>query len=522
MIFINRNFNLKINFNMEKNESISNFSLKFKKLRVCLLTSVSVTLIVLLSSLNFVNAQPGAQQGTQQGAQQGARPGAQQGARPDAQPSAQPVVQPVAQSSNQPAAKAPLTERIRKADAASARASTNVHQGAGTLYMQTVLGRSAVTSLNFMHFGPLMPKSSIGHHFHTNGDEMFLILDGSCEFTINGQTALLEGPVGVPVKSGNAHAIYNPTNNPATWVNFNVSMPVAATGAPAQGGMPRGGFNYSSDPTGTFDIGDDRAKVQLTSKPTFINTGKLTTESLRPVENMHGGKGSVLYRRTLGPGAFASNWAFFDHYLVPVGATIGRHYHQGVDEVYFVIKGKGKVYVNHEVAEISYGSAIPVKAGEIHSFESSATEPLELVVYGIALEKGKLDYTDVPLKMVKLQMFFEVEPENFEAFEKSYIDVYAPALRPQVGYLGSRLLRTFSPEDLKRAGSPETKFTHQMELIFDTEANRRTWTRTKEHDYAVSVTFALAKSYQWIGYDIVGWDSLFDPLGERDVTAEKY
>ncbi|MCK7460667.1 MAG: hypothetical protein MZU84_00560 [Sphingobacterium sp.] len=43
-------------------------------------------------------------------------------------------------------------------------------------------------------------------------------------------------------------------------------------------------------------------------------------------------------------------------------------------------------------------------------------EPLEVVVYGIALEKGKLDVVDVPLTMAKLQMFFEVEPAEFCSF----------------------------------------------------------------------------------------------------------
>ena len=283
----------------------------------------------------------------------------------------------------------------------------------------------------------------------------------------------------------------------------------------------RGAYNYSADPTGTFNLGDDRSDVTLEKNPTFISTKQLTQESLRPVENMDGGKGTVMYRRALGPSAFVSNWAFVDHLLIPVGASVGRHYHAGVDEVYFVIKGKGKVHVNDEVADIAYGDAVPVKAGEIHSLESSETEPLEMVVYGVALEKGKLDVTDVPLNMVKLQMFFEVAPKDFEAFETNYIDVYVPALRKQVGYIGSKLLRTFSAEALKRAGSPATKYTYQMELLFDTEEHRIMWTKTPEHDNAWAHTSALAKSFEWLGYDVVGMDQVSDQLGERNYTTEK-
>ncbi len=421
----------------------------------------------------------------------------------------------------------PLSGRIGHSDQAKAFAGKNVHQGTGTLFMQTLLGRGAVTGLNFMHHGPLMPKSSIGHHFHTNSDEMFLILDGDCEFTVNGRTAVVTGPVGVPCKSGNSHAVYNPSNKPVDWVNFNVAVmtpgEAAGYGSPAgAGGMPRrGGYNYSADPTGLFETGDDRAAVKPDAKPSFIHTGQLKKELLRPYFSMNGGKDTVFYRRALGPGAFASNWAFVDHLLVPAGSTVGRHFHSGVDEVCFVIKGKGKVRVNDEWADIAYGDAVPVKAGEIHSLESTDTDPLEMIVYGIALEKGKLDVTDVPLTMAKLQMFFEVEPQNLEAFEKNYTDVYIPALRKQVGYLGSKLLRRFPDDFSKKIGSPDTKFNFEMELMFDTEEHRQIWTKTAEHDYAWPKTAALSKSYQWLGYDVVGMDQVSDPLGNRPVTIEK-
>lgn len=420
-----------------------------------------------------------------------------------------------------------LGDRIGHTDLSKAMAGKNVHQGTGTLGMQTLLGRGAITGLNFMHHGPLGPKSSIGHHFHTNSDEMFLILDGDCEFTVNGQTALIEGPVGVPCKSGNSHAVYNPSSKAVDWVNFQVAVTspaeVARYGASAGSGgfSRRGAYNYSADPTALFETGDDRSKVTLEKKPTFINTRQLTRDLLRPVFKMNSGKDTVFYRRALGPGSFESNWAFVDHLLIPAGASVGRHFHSGVDEVYFVIKGKGSVHVNDEVADIAYGDAVPVRAGEIHSLESTSSDPLEMVVYGVALEKGKLDVTDVPLTMAKLQMFFEVEPSNFEAFEKNYIDIYVPALRPQLGYMGSKLLRIFPSDIAKRNGSPESKFTYEMELLFDTEEHRQMWTKTKEHDFAWPKTAALAKSYQWLGYDVVGMDQVADPLGKRNMTIEK-
>ena len=130
--------------------------------------------------------------------------------QPDQAPSQRPP-QPTGQAKE---GVVPLINRIGHTDPAKAMPGKNVHQGTGTLGMQTLLGRGAVKNLAFMHHGPLGPKSSIGHHFHNNSDEMFLILDGDCQFTVNGQTALIKGPVGVPCKAGNSHAVYNPSSKP--------------------------------------------------------------------------------------------------------------------------------------------------------------------------------------------------------------------------------------------------------------------------------------------------------------------
>ena len=234
---------------MKRNKTFSDFFMRFKKLRIALTIPIStIMLIWILSSLITISGQTG-------------------------------------DSGQEEPKTITLAERIGHSDQSKAFAGKNVHQGTGTLYMQTLLGRGAVAGLAFMHHGPLMPKSSIGHHFHTNSDEMFLILDGDCEFTVNGQTALIKGPVGVPCKSGNSHAVYNPSNKPADWVNFNVVItdPAQQTaGAPAvQGGglQRRGSYNYSADPTGLFETADDRVGVTLVKKPTFINTGQLTKES---------------------------------------------------------------------------------------------------------------------------------------------------------------------------------------------------------------------------------------------------
>jgi len=287
-------------------------------------------------------------------------------------------------------ARDPLAQRIGHGDWTKARQSKGVHGGAGTLGIQTLLNRNAITGLNFMHYGPLAAKSSIGAHFHNDSEEMFLILDQDCEFTIDGHTALLPAPVGVPCQFRRSHAVYNPTDTPAAWVNFNVRMGEAPPRPSVTGWLA----NFLSDPTGTFNIGDDRVGARLDKQPAFVTTQRMTRQTARPVASMNGGKGSVLYRRGLGPSVFYSNWAYVDYYLVPSGASIGPHVHNGVEEVYLVINGEGTTQVNDESAPLKKGDALPILVKDVHSFANTGSADLEFIVYGVALEKGKLDIAD--------------------------------------------------------------------------------------------------------------------------------
>src|SRR3954470_13812507 len=119
----------------------------------------------------------------------------------------------------------PLTSRIIHTDPTKYRPSSSVHGGAGKMSFTALLDfHSLDTNLQFLHRGVIDPHSGIGHHFHNNCEEMFVILDGEAQFTIDGRTALLKGPAAVPDRMGHAHAIYNATDKPLQWVNINVGV----------------------------------------------------------------------------------------------------------------------------------------------------------------------------------------------------------------------------------------------------------------------------------------------------------
>lgn len=273
----------------------------------------------------------------------------------------------------------PLASRIVHTDSSKYRPSGSVHGGAGKMAFTSLLDfHSLDTNLYFLHRGVIEPKSGIGHHFHNNCEEMFVILDGEAQFTIDGRTSVLKGPAGAPARMGHSHAIYNHTDKPVQWMNINVSA-------------LKGEYD-------NFDLGDTREDVALDKTPVFINM-VLDRALMRNVNAFHGGQGTVQYRRALGPAVFETTWAFVDHIVVPAGASIGAHSYRGIAQFYYVMGGEGTVTLSargqRESAAIRTGDAIPIQLSEVHSIENNGTQPLELMAVGVARDMRKeMEYVD--------------------------------------------------------------------------------------------------------------------------------
>jgi heme-degrading monooxygenase HmoA len=108
--------------------------------------------------------------------------------------------------------------------------------------------------------------------------------------------------------------------------------------------------------------------------------------------------------------------------------------------------------------------------------------------------------------MMQLQIYFEVAAEGAEDFERMYTESYVPALQKQQGYLASTLLRVFAQEAAEEIQAAPTEFNYQMELVFDSEANRLQWVASPEHQAIWPVAAAMARTVAWRGYDVVGSD----------------
>ena len=369
-----------------------------------------------------------------------------------------------------------LDDRIVHQDPANYRESP-AHFGAGPIHYTEMIGRREMaTNFLYLHAGQIPAGGGIGHHFHHSIEEMYVLLSGEAEFTVNGHTSVLKAPVVVPNKLGSSHALVNTSDEPLRWMNFAVSEVKAKGDA--------------------FDLVDSRVDAKLDPVPVFVY-GQLDKESRRRAVFEQSDE-NVEYQRILGPEVFSTSWNHVDQIVLPRGDSTDSRRLEGMEEVYYVMEGSGSVTIDGETASVEMDDAFPVFVDETISFANTGTADLKVLVIGIRHE------TKLQSPAIVLQMDFVVPEENQAAFEEMYHSIYVPAMKVQEGYLGSKLLRLYPQEVADRIKAIPTEFNYQIQISYDTEENRRSWELSPEHDIAWPAATSLVDEFKWRGYEVQG------------------
>ena len=251
-----------------------------------------------------------------------------------------------------------LPTRIRHTDPAQFESEERVHGGVGVVHYQRLLeSHGFTTPFMGLYASVLPPGTGLGHHFHHLSEEVYVILDETAEFTVNGRTSVLAGPAGAPCRLRDSHAIYNSAVGPVRLVVFAVSTEPAA---------------YDS-----WDLGDDRVGADLDSRPVFLH---FAVDKSLLVNADHEG---VRRRRLIPSSVFSTDWSYLDHVFVDAGCELPEQGGRHLEEALLVIAGEGSVAIKGERAAVQSGDAIPIFLGESYTLAAGDSSPLELLVAGI-------------------------------------------------------------------------------------------------------------------------------------------
>src|SRR5205085_2376033 len=65
---------------------------------------------------------------------------------------------------------------------------------------------------------------------------------------------------------------------------------------------------------------------------------------------------------------------------LPAGAAVGRHFHVETEEIYYILRGTGRMTVGAEVRDVVAGDAIFIPRRHMHTLENTGQEPMTILL----------------------------------------------------------------------------------------------------------------------------------------------
>jgi mannose-6-phosphate isomerase-like protein (cupin superfamily) len=96
-------------------------------------------------------------------------------------------------------------------------------------------------------------------------------------------------------------------------------------------------------------------------------------------DRMRGGTGSVEFTHVFLKEELTGKARLFARLTLPPGSSIGFHAHDGEEEVFYILSGRGTVEDQGAASEVGPGDAVLTGGGAGHSIANPGTAPLELL-----------------------------------------------------------------------------------------------------------------------------------------------
>ena len=94
------------------------------------------------------------------------------------------------------------------------------------------------------------------------------------------------------------------------------------------------------------------------------------------IKTRHGSEIRPLIDRTT---AGITRCSLAEEVLLP-GQSVTPHHHREIEEVYYIVEGRGVMTVGDEQREIAAGDAVFIPRGHRHTLANTGTEPIKLLL----------------------------------------------------------------------------------------------------------------------------------------------
>ena len=96
----------------------------------------------------------------------------------------------------------------------------------------------------------------------------------------------------------------------------------------------------------------------------------------RVIETPHGSEIRPLIDRTTS----AITQCSLAEEVLPPGCAVTPHHHRQLEEIYYIVAGRGVMRVGEEEREVGAGDAVYIPRGHRHTLKNTGTEPIKIVL----------------------------------------------------------------------------------------------------------------------------------------------